>query len=444
MSESETDDEESATGWTSANLLKLVGCIRSNIPQSEKTRDCRTGLSAVDWEKVAFSPFSPEECQEKWKSMMEKMRKLRSLPELIAEAEEVVSNPLLHRKIHPELPKSPSPPKMVYMWKHFSKFKKKHPGLPMTKIVKMAFKKYDELPDEEKAKYEKKHALALEEYRRKMEDFRKENDLPMSRTSERKKRVPDKDDEGLPEKPPPNAFSLFIKGHAKADKTLGACFIKDMGQRWRDLSETERQEYYTRYQEMKRNYYAKLMEYLDRFDETEKQQIIKEKGLSLPKKDRPLRRMLPSEPKMPSQAGFVYFAKDQMTFLKKKISNHADRLAKAKKLWYKLPTKEKERYKEQIRSNMKRYSEDLQKWFETLTSEEQTEYLKQKPNKLQFLEARKQIAHGREELLLCQPSDSEDEDIVVFNSEEERDNWSSYEDENGVDEEDGDLFQMYY
>lgn len=53
-------------------------------------------------------------------------------------------------KVHPEVPKTPAPPKLVYMWKHFSMFQKKHPGLTMTQIRKMAFKTYDKLPDEEK------------------------------------------------------------------------------------------------------------------------------------------------------------------------------------------------------------------------------------------------------------------------------------------------------
>ncbi|MEQ2239075.1 hypothetical protein ILYODFUR_000893 [Ilyodon furcidens] len=395
MSETEMDDVASAAGWTSANTLKLIAAMRSNVPDSKKTQIYRTGLSVLDWDQVAFPPFSPEECREKWENMMEKMRKLRSLPELIVEAEEAISNPLHHRKIHPELPKLPSPPKMVYMRKHFSRFKKKHPGLTMTKIVKMAFKKDDKLPDEEK------------------------------------------EDEDLPEKPPQNGLVLFIKEQANGDRPpMGS--LMDMCQRWRKLSEAERQKYSTRCGEMRREYNAKLLEYLHRFDEMEKQQIIKEKGIILPKK--PLRRTFPGEPKMPSQIGYIYFAKDQMKILKENISSHKERIAKVKELWYRLPTKEKGCYKQQIHANMKQYSENLQKWFKTLTSEEQTEYLKHNPRKLQFLDARERTVVV-EERLLCQPSDSEDEDMVINNDEGPI--WSSYEDENEEVEEGGNMFEMY-
>lgn len=447
MSENEMDVVEPgeggvATGWTTANILKLIGSIRSNIPESEKKRAYRSALSAVDWEKVAFPPFSPDECRETWTDVMQKMHKLRSLPELITEAEEAISNPLCHKKIHTELPKTTAPPKIVYMWKHFSTLQKKHPGLTMTKLGKMAFEKYDKLPDEEKAKYEKKHALRVEEYRRKMEEFCKENNLALSRTLKRKKGIPANEIDGLPEKPPKNGLSLFVKENTKTHgHSLGKGFFKVMAQRWRELTETERQEYCTRCQEMKIEYNAKLTECLMSVDETEKLQFIEEKGFRLPKKFS--KKTFAGEPKMPSQTGFVYFAKDQMKFLKEKMSSHADRLAYAKKLWYKLPTNEKERYKELIQTNIKQYSEDLNKWFKTLSPEEQTEYLTQNPSKSQFLEARKRMVYGREELLLCQPSDSEDEDIDVISSEEEAVIWSDYEDENGEDEEDEFMFEMY-
>ncbi|MEQ2282656.1 hypothetical protein AMECASPLE_003027 [Ameca splendens] len=143
---------------------------------------------------------------------------------------------------------------------------------------------------------------------------------------------------------------------------------------------------------------------------------------------------------MPSQTGYVYFAKDQMKILKENFSSHKEHIAKVNELWYRLPTKEKERFKEHIHANMKQYSENLQKWFKTLTSEEQTEYLKHNPRKLQFLDARERTVVV-EEPLLCQPSDSEDEDMVINNDEGLT--WSSYEDENEEVEEGGNMFEMY-
>nr|XP_046232636.1 nucleolar transcription factor 1-like [Scatophagus argus]XP_046232637.1 nucleolar transcription factor 1-like [Scatophagus argus]XP_046232638.1 nucleolar transcription factor 1-like [Scatophagus argus]XP_046232639.1 nucleolar transcription factor 1-like [Scatophagus argus]XP_046232640.1 nucleolar transcription factor 1-like [Scatophagus argus]XP_046232641.1 nucleolar transcription factor 1-like [Scatophagus argus]XP_046232642.1 nucleolar transcription factor 1-like [Scatophagus argus] len=78
--------------WTKENLQKLFAAMKTSI--SEQNRMCAysKGLKQMDWKRVAFPPFSPEACKEKWGEILQKMRKIRSLTELIAEAEDVVSN----------------------------------------------------------------------------------------------------------------------------------------------------------------------------------------------------------------------------------------------------------------------------------------------------------------------------------------------------------------
>ncbi|XP_016520671.1 upstream-binding factor 1-like protein 1 isoform X2 [Poecilia formosa] len=370
MSKSKMDGAES--GWTIANLLKLVDRIRSNIPESEKTTRCEIGVLSVNWDKTAFPPYSAKECHDQWQKVMEKMRIFRSLSEVIAEAEEAISKPPLHKK-----------------------------------------------------KDKKKHARGRVERKRKSDNLCKDNNLPSPRKSKRA-RLSAVVDADLPTKPPRNGLFLFMKESAAENRpSLGSDLHNDMRKRWRELNEPEKDEYCSRCLKMKHEYNAKLKESLDRLDETEKQQTIKEQGIGFVKA-KPLRTS-PREPKMPSQTVLTYFAKDQ------KMSS-----AKSMKLWDKLPAKEKERYKEQMHSNMKQYSENLQKWFKNLTTEEQTEYLKQNPSKLQFLDPKQKQVHNREELHPSQPSDSEDEDITDNSSED--DIWISYEDESG---EDWDMFEMH-
>ncbi|XP_043958723.1 nucleolar transcription factor 1-B-like [Gambusia affinis] len=364
------DGAESATTWTTADLLKLVGRIRRNTPESEKRSSYQVGLLSVNWDKTAFRPYSAKECHDMWQKVMKKMRKCRSLPDLIAEAEEGVSKPLLHRR----------------------------------------------------REYEKRHVLGCVKPWRKFDNVCEDNNLHCTRKS-RKAKLSVID--GLPVKPPLDSLSLLIEENAAEKPSLGSAFFSEMKKRWRKLDAAEKDEYYTRCLKMKHEYNDKLKEYLDRFDETEKQRFIKEQDIRF-LKVKPLRTS-PCEPKMPSQSIFTYLARD------KRMSS-----AKSKNLLHKLPVKEKERYKEQMRSDMERYSENLRKWFKKLTPEEQTKYLIQKPNKLQFLDAKKKQVCDREELNLSQPSDSEDEDIMEISSED--DIWSSYEDESG---EDWDMFEMH-
>ncbi|XP_038154723.1 nucleolar transcription factor 1-A-like [Cyprinodon tularosa] len=429
MSENEMDANSE---WSTANILKLIGSIRGNIPDSEKTRGYRIALSAVDWDKVAFPPYSPEECQNKWKSVMMKMRKIRSLTELVAEAEEAICDPFNHRKIYPEFPKPPPHPRIVYSGKQFSLIKQKKPELSFSKIAKKAFKMYDKLPDEQKVQNKKEHVLALKKYRREMHNFCKKNNLPPVRTTLWKNKSYLNEEDGLPKKPPINGVSLFFKEYTEEHKSSSkANAFKVMSELWKKLSDTEKEKYNTRCKEMNIEYNNKLMEHLERFDAMESERIIK-RGMKLQKS----LRALPGEPKMPSQSVYVYFVKDQMKILKETISNYADRMVKVKKLWQKLPIREKERYKGQIQANMEKYSNDLKKWFKTLTPEQQAEYLEQTPRKRKFLDAQKKRVYDREELLQSQPSDSEDEVMRDVSIENEEDIWSYCE------EEDGEMFEM--
>ncbi|MED6290037.1 hypothetical protein CHARACLAT_008979 [Characodon lateralis] len=418
MSEIKMDDVESdaeATQWTRENLEKLLASMKDSIPKKEQTQTYIRGLRALEWDKVAFPPFSPEECRVKWNSMMGKMRRFRSLPELLDEAEHVVSDPVHHRNI----PKRPAPPKLAYMAKNMSRYKKKHPGLTMAQVAKKLAKKYDRLPEEKKMNCVRKYTIELDEYSRRKQDFCIDNNLTIPRKSGSKRSAP-KDgsdfplllalggegcskDEGLPEKPPPHGRALFLKEQSKAGRSsFGGGFFKDMGQRWKEMSKNKKQMYNTRCEKMKREYETKLIECLDRLDEEEKQRIIKEKGIKFPKKtlDRYVR--LPGEPKLPPRSGFIYFFIEHS---KDFSGTRKDHMTQVKKHWYKLSAKEKNRYAEKSQEKNRKYQEDLQKWFQTLTPEEQEDYLRKKSSKVKFLQ---KYVHDKKKVPK-QPSDSEDE-----------------------------------
>lgn len=52
--------------WTKADLQKLLATIKTNITDKDRMKVFYQGVKSVDWDKVAFPPFSPEACQEKW------------------------------------------------------------------------------------------------------------------------------------------------------------------------------------------------------------------------------------------------------------------------------------------------------------------------------------------------------------------------------------------
>lgn len=61
------------TGWTNANLQKLLAAMKTIIPKEDRGQAYTRGLKAMDWKTVAFPPFSPEACQKKWGEILQKV-----------------------------------------------------------------------------------------------------------------------------------------------------------------------------------------------------------------------------------------------------------------------------------------------------------------------------------------------------------------------------------
>lgn len=66
-------------GWCKKNLQKLLAAMKANILDDKKELSYTHGERTLDWEKVAFPPFSPEECKQKWKEVIQKVGQILTL-----------------------------------------------------------------------------------------------------------------------------------------------------------------------------------------------------------------------------------------------------------------------------------------------------------------------------------------------------------------------------
>ncbi|XP_056222904.1 nucleolar transcription factor 1-like isoform X2 [Seriola aureovittata] len=462
------------SGWTTENLQKLLAAIEINTPKRYRTCAYTKGLKTVDWNKVAFPPFSPEACQEKWGEILHKMRKFRSITELIVEAQDFFSNPALISKLHPDFPKRPTPSNAKFYEDNCAKFQEQHPEMSHKKVVEVLYKKYNVLPRKEKAQYVKKRLLAMEEYKARVLEFRKQYKCPddtdadipdtfdkkencIERPKGHKERKGEKHTEGaegLPAKPPINGYNIFCKEQIASMSGIATKdYVSVWAKRWRDLTEGQREEYSVRCRTLKRKYATELNEYLKTLDKEEQQRILKENGIKIPKQRKGINRkvrhviQLPGEPKMPSRSGNVIFCKKQMELLQEEFPNAKERFLKVNQSWQKLSLKEKERYKKKAQENFRKYLMELQKWFKALTAAEQRDFQKHNPSKCQYLKVKQIEVEVGEEPCLNIPSDSEDEDIEDSSSDEEVVNldWDEdeEEEEEEKEEEDDIIFEMY-
>ncbi|KAM4624302.1 nucleolar transcription factor 1-like isoform 2-T2 [Polymixia lowei] len=440
--------------------------MKKNIPKSHTMTPYVVTQRKFDWEKVAFHPYSAEVCQKKWHQILQKIRKIRTLTELIDEAEDVVDDPFKRRKhqIHPEFPKKPVPPNGIFLQENLEEVKIEHPDLSPTQLVRLLNEEYKKLPEHKKAKYIEKFQLASEEYQQRKLELRKQY-FTVGRIKPRDsldRANPDNEPhpegqatsslqgdpplqsrdkllnfgaDDVPVKPPSNGYTLFTKEQRTSmGKISYKVHMTACGQQWREMTQGQKDEYNTRCRKLKKEFEIKLNQYLSTLQDEEQQQILMKYGYKsraqLLKSTRPLRT---GEPKKPSRSGNVVFCSEQMEVLKRQIPGQRERLATIGSMWKKLSAAEKNHYKDKAEDKIKKYTVDLRNWFRTLKKVEQADYRRHNPTQSEFLGA--QDMYSKKKAEKYRPSDSEDEDIDDSSSDEEQEeNSDSDKDEEEEDE----------
>ncbi|XP_019738865.1 upstream-binding factor 1-like protein 1 isoform X1 [Hippocampus comes] len=248
------------TAWTTENLLKLLNAMKTNISDGDRMRAFLHGVKKLDWEKVAFPPFSPKDCQQKWRVVSHKMRKIRTLTELVDEAADELSNRTKKR------PKKPGPPRIIFYEENVCKYHAQHPELTREKLFKLIIDNYNALTEEEKAPYVEKYQRAHAQYKKKFSDtdMQEKEKWLFKDTSEgeSEKSLEESPEDTRPPKPPKSGYNLFCKeqrGSMEGVPKRG--YVREWAQRWRDLTAGERNSFSLRCATMKTDYALKMKEY---------------------------------------------------------------------------------------------------------------------------------------------------------------------------------------
>lgn len=374
--------------WTNDNIQTLLNVMKSNIPSRESEKTWSAGLKTIDWEDVAFEPFSSEECRAKWQEIMQKLRKVKSLTELIVDAQNAMANPVTTPA--PKFPKKPVSANALFYSENMDTLRKKHPEMHSRELMKYANKVYRRLPAKDKEKYEKKVLIRKAQYKAKVI-----TDCDNSEADTETHLVP-------PPKPPMTAYNLFCREQKSCMTGVPQVEITTVwAQRWKKLSPEEKAKYSRRCYEMKEEYNDKLNNLLSGMNKKTRDWMIQKHHLKMItlKKKPATDKLFPGEPCMPiSITAHELFYNTQLTKKKTRMED----LSKAK--FNSLSPQKKQFYHEKVDKNLQLYSVKLQQWFETLTAAEQQEYCEHNPNKLKFLRCSRGLRTSYH-----RTSDSEDE-----------------------------------
>ncbi|XP_061120828.1 upstream-binding factor 1-like protein 1 isoform X1 [Syngnathus typhle] len=237
--------------WSSENLSKLVSAMKKNILDSDRMKTFSQGVKSLDWGKVAFPPFSPEDCRDKWRVVAHNMRKFRTLAELLDEAADELSN--TPRLVHSKRPKKPGHPSIIFYHENMYKYHEQHPRLTRKMLFKLITDKYKTLTKEEKSPYVAKYQRAFAQYKRKLRD------------EERKRKgqsLEESTGDPQPPKPPISGYQLFCKEQLRSmEDVTKKSYMVECAKRWRELTDDKKSSFSTRCETMKRDYAQKMTHY---------------------------------------------------------------------------------------------------------------------------------------------------------------------------------------
>ncbi|XP_036114210.1 upstream-binding factor 1-like protein 1 [Molossus molossus] len=277
--------------WPKEDIMMLLDLLENNLPSND-SHTFKTTQSHMDWEKVAFKHYSGEMCKLKWLEISSKIRKFRTLTELVLEAKKDVKNLYKSRKLkkHPDMPKQPLTAYLRFYKEKRLLYSQKHPELNNPELTKVLSKKYKELPEQMKLKYIQDFQKEKQEFKEKLAQFSKDHpdQVQNSKTSAVPKRSPTKAQKKfggnvmemksppvncIPElkfygelkKPPMNAYHKFHEDVWSSGELQGLPpreRMVEIGRRWQRIPPSRKEQYTKQAEKLQKQYKVDLDHWL--------------------------------------------------------------------------------------------------------------------------------------------------------------------------------------
>ncbi|XP_056607843.1 nucleolar transcription factor 1 isoform X1 [Triplophysa dalaica] len=350
--------------WDQDGMLKLLDAMKGNLPEKDLAK-YKTSESHLDWEKVAFNPYSADMCKQKWQEVSREIRKFRTLSELIVDAQDFVKNPYKGKKLkkHPDFPKKPLTPYFRFFMEKRAKYAKLHPEMSNLDLTKILSKKYKELPERKKEKYVNDFLQEKGEFVHSMNKFR-EDHPDLLENLNKKSNVPEK------AKTPQQLWychekKAFLKLHPDATTKD----IKDnFGKQWMHLSDKKKIKWIVKSLELQKQYEETMREFIQQHPEMN----MKEENFlksTLTKAERQLKDKFDGRPDKPPSNGYSMFCAELMSGMKDVPST--ERMVMCSHRWKLLKQNEKDAYQKRCEQRKKEYEVKMNSYLLSISEEEQ-------------------------------------------------------------------------
>jgi len=254
-------------GWETEDLNTLINNLAKCLPKNDVAK-FSTLVEKLDWEKVRFGGYSAQECKDKWFQVMSRLRRYRTLTDMVSDARVWLRAPWQTynnaKKIkHPDLPKKPLTPFFRYFMEKREKFGKQNPGSSVTDLAKLLSSKFASLNERKKQKYKDAYDREYEEYKAKLEQFKVDHPEVEFGTMNKQQSAHGHAQEGPPRPRTPQQLFMEEKMKKVSPKTEGKKeAIERIKGLWSQLSEGKRIKWIRKALQDEQRYEGEVLEYI--------------------------------------------------------------------------------------------------------------------------------------------------------------------------------------
>ncbi|XP_015792052.1 nucleolar transcription factor 1-A [Tetranychus urticae] len=385
--------------WPSEDIQLLIENIHKCLPKND-TAKYSTTAKKLSWDDIKFKDYSADECKSQWDLVLTRIRRYRTLSEVLGDARDWAKNPYnnasLNKKTrHPDLPKKPLTPFLRYFTEKRERFAKKNPN--STSVVDMAkalAAQYRDLSEKKKAKYKTAFDREYEEYKRKMEEFKKLH--PEIEINPHNKKEPTQAYPGPVR--PKTPFQIFCR--KKTAEKIDSKEVEDgefskkdnleqMRKAWHDLSDKKRLKWIKKSLADEKRYIEELSEFKKANPDYEPP-VIK----VLNKMEKDLKQRYDGKPERPPSSGYALFSKVELKGIKDCPAKEKMTLIAHK--WKELSQDEKNRYNQEACKKQREYSDKMETYLASLPEDEKEQFMAEEKYKLPGDKAKKSPSKSKE------------------------------------------------
>ncbi|XP_013781241.1 nucleolar transcription factor 1-A-like isoform X2 [Limulus polyphemus] len=357
--------------WTSEDLSQLINNLTNCLPKTDNVR-YNTLVEKLDWDKVCFGSYTGVQCKEKWMQIMTRLRRYRTLTDMVTDAKEWVKHPwssfsTSKKQKHPEMPKKPLTPYFRYFLEKREKYSHEHPEMSMTDLAKLLSKKFQQLPEKKKLKYKESYERENEVYKQDLEKFKKEHpdEFPLNES----KHHPS--GHTGPEKPH-TPFNLFLADRTKRSEYAGLekkDSLEKARKQWNALSDGKRIKWIRKAVQDEQRFSEDIAGYLQSHPDFKPNPL---KNV-LSKAEKELKDRYDGKPERPPNSGYSLFSRIMLREIKDVPSK--EKMAEISKRWKLLTDAQRESHNKQARKANAKYKEKYAAYLNSLSEEERQRVL---------------------------------------------------------------------